>query len=927
MKKLITIFYDIRKDEWRSVLLMFALHFLLMVILYLLKPARDSLFLIEDGPARLPYVYILLAVVSIPVTQLMTGFMRKYAIRKVMGWTLGILASNILLIRWLIQFDLQWIFMAFYIWVGIFGILVISLFWVLANAVFKPAQSKRIFSFLTLGAILGAVTGSEASSLLVSLAGISTVNLLYICIMLLLLGMMLPYFLRLETKEGTATLESAKSVTSGVSGLEAVSKVLGSPYQVTIAAIVGITMMATTFTDYQFKALAFDAFPDTAELTSFMGTFYAGVSLASLGIQVLLSTQIIKRMGLTGAILSRPAGMMIGAILMVIEPVLASVVILNGIDGATRYSIDKTGRELLFLPLSQHTKEETKIFIDIFIDRFARGLGGLILLGLVVWLNWSVYLLTFVVLVLIAVWILLGMRAQRGYVEKFRNSIQKQLAGTGRIALNLDESNIRSVIRESLQSSSESQVLHTLFLLEDSDTEQVADELKQLLTHENPEIKLHALKLLQDVESLNLSDEIKQLLEDKDPEIRLETIYYLCRHSEQDPSSVIQSYLMQDDFKLKSAALGCASKHGGSATELVKPEFFDRLLEQDGKDAVVIKAQIADALGYIDDDKISRKYLSKLLKDDHPSVVRKAIGSMARQQNDRFISPLIGKLKESEFKIDVRKALASYGSKYLILYKEKFFDEGIDHEIRKSIPGIFTYIPEQDTLGHLFEMTAIESPDLRYHVVKTLNKLKRERPSLEMDIPKVRQILGEEVSSYFNLLAIHQLQPQDRPNRILLKALEEKMNQAQERIFRLLGLIYNPGDMYGTYLALQSISGEKQSGAVEFLDNILEDTDKKYVLPVADSRLPAEKLEAGRRLFDIPEMSYDEGLVQLMEGEDHWLHACAIYSVSPQCPETLQSKVREAVGSTSPLIRETAELVLKRNANQSKTSNEYGNDH
>ncbi|MFH5833292.1 Npt1/Npt2 family nucleotide transporter [Halalkalibaculum sp. DA3122] len=914
MKKLISTFYDIRKDEWQRVLLMFGLHFILMVVLYFLKPARDSLFLTENGPSELPYVYILLAVVSIPVTQLLTSVMKRYPVRNVLIWTLGALAANLLFIRWLFQFRMEWIFMGFYIWVGIFGILVISLFWLLANTIFQPSQSKRIFSFLTLGAIFGAITGSETSSLIVALLDLSTENLLYVCIALLLAGIVLLYFIPGQSAEAGKEQTGGEREKSS-SAFKSARNVLTSRYQLTVAAIIGLTMITTTFTDYQFKALAFDAHPDTAGLTAFMGTFYAGISLASLGIQVLLSSEIIKKTGLSGAILSRPAGMMIGAILMAIEPVLASVVILNGFDGATRYSIDRTGRELLFLPLSQHTKEQTKIFIDIFVDRFSRGLGGLLLLGFIAVLGWSVHLLTYAVITLLIVWILLGIKAQRGYVDKFRNSVQKQLIGTGSIALNLNESTILTIIKESLSSSSDSQVLHTLILLEDGEVDKIADELRQLLYHSNKEIKLRALKMLQDVESLNLTEEIKELLDDEDPEIRLETIYYLCRHSSEDPTSVIKSYLDHSSYKLKSAALGCASKHRGSATDLVEPDFFDQLLHKEGKDAIVIKAQIADALGYINDDRISRKYLSQLLDDDHPSVVRKAIASMGRQQNDRFIPLLIKKLENPEYKIEIRKALASFGSDHLILFKDRFFDESVSKNIRKSIPGIFAYLPEQISADQLFEMIRIDDPDLRYHVIKSLNKLLRERPSLAMKTMRVRAIIRSEAQNIFELLAMKQLQPPNRPNKILLKALDEKMEQGTERIFRLLGLIYDSRDMYGTYLALQSISPDKRSAAIEFLDNVLTDADHQYIFPIIDSRSEPEKLEAGRRLFDIPQMRYDQGLLQLINGEDLWLQICAIYSVSPQCPATLQAKVREVAHSPHKLIRETAELVIKRNAN------------
>lgn len=892
---------------------MFGLHFILMVILYFLKPARDSLFLTENGPSELPFVYILLALVSIPVTQLLSSVMSRYSVRSVLMWTLGFLLINLILLRWLFTLQQDWIFMAFYVWVGIFGILVISLFWILSSTVFKPAQSKRIFPFLTLGAILGAIAGSEASSLTVAWFGVSTENLLYICILLLILGIGIINFISSDPqKRGDEPI--GDTIKPSGSTLKTLLNVFRSPYQLTITAIIGLTMVTTTFTDYQFKAIAFEVYPETSVLTSFMGTFYAGVSLASLGIQVLLSTQIIKKMGLTGAVLSRPAGMMIGAILMVVEPVLASVVILNGFDGATRYSIDKTGRELLFLPLSQHTKEQTKVFIDIFVDRFSRGVGGVLLLGFIFILDWSPYLLTYVIISFLLIWILLGIKAKRGYVEKFRNSVQKQLIETDSIALDLNESTIFSVIQESLKSTDTTQLLHTLHLLENSNTGKVSKDLKRLLNHENQEIKLQALKLLQNVQRPDLTEEVIKLLQDDDPEIRLETIYYLCKHSSEDPTAVIKSYLEHDDYKLKSAALGCASKHEGHAADLVDEEFFDQLLSEKGKDAVVVKAQIADALGYINDDAISRRYLGKLLHDKHPSVVRKTISSMGRLQNDRFIPLLIEKLNETNFRIEIRQALAEFGTDRLILYKDRFFDQKMSDQVRKSIPGIFAYVQNQTSVNYLLDMLDVDRPDLRYHVIKALNKLQRERSSLKINESIVRSVMKQEAFNYFELLAIKHLQPPYRPSQILLRAIGEKMEQTTERIFRLLGLIYQSGDIYGAYLTLQSILSDKRSTAIEFLDNILKEKDHRLIFPIIDDLSDIEKLVIGRELFKLPAMRYDEGLLQLINGDDLWLQVCAIYSVSPECPVSLQSKVKKSAHSSNKMIRETAELVLRRNS-------------
>ena len=45
-----------------------------------------------------------------------------------------------------------------------------------------------------------------------------------------------------------------------------------------------------------------------------------------------------------------------------------------------KYSLDKTSRELLYLPLPLGLKRRVKVFIDTFVERASRGLAGLELL-------------------------------------------------------------------------------------------------------------------------------------------------------------------------------------------------------------------------------------------------------------------------------------------------------------------------------------------------------------------------------------------------------------------------------------------------------------------------------------------------------------------------------------------------------------------
>lgn len=895
---------------------MAGLHFILMVVLYFLKPARDSLFLVETGPDQLPLVYILLAAVSLPVTLLVTNVLTRFPTRNVVGWVLSFLTLNLLLLRWLFEINHSLIYMFFYIWVGIFGILVISLYWLLANSIYNAAQSKRLFSLLTLSAILGSVIGSEASSLIVSYTNVITEDLLYICAGLLMACIVLIYFLPENRSNRNQKNDSESKIGDSNSEPSTIKTVFNSRYQLMIAGIITLTTIATTFTDYQFKVFSVGAYPQTESLTAFMGTFYAGISLASLGIQVLFSSGIIKKWGIAGAVLTRPAGMMFGAVLMAFEPVLASVIILNGIDNSTRYSIDKTGRELLFLPISQHIKERTKLFIDLFVDRFSRGLsGGFLLIFLVIADN-PINLITYVLLFTLACWIYLGYRARIVYIDTFRTSLQRMLVDTNSFEMNLNEPAILNLIRESLSKGTDYQILHTLILLENVDIEPVADELKKLLKHSNAEIRLKALKQLQDVKDIHLNEEIENLLRDDDPEIRVETIYYLCLHSKDDPSQILKSFMADKDVRKQTAALGCTCKHGNENEKFSDPEMFDRILNnlpENEQDRIVVKAQIAEALGFIDNHSLTTRLLSELVRDKNRTIVTKALKSISKLKIDSLIPVLLQMLVNKEYTIEIREALGSFGSDYLTLFKNKFEDPDLNLTIRKQIPGIFYHLPNQKSVKHLEDMLEAEEPELRYHVIKTLNKMNRKYPETEFSKKRMRSFLQSESRNYFNLFAIRAIQPKNLPNSILLKALSEKMDHTLERIFRLLGLIYNQDDLYSSYLALNSNSGDKRSSAIEFIDNILESDDQEYVFPLIDNLSDDKMMDAGARLFNIETQTYDKALTILIEGSDRWLKICAIYSVSPVCPSGLQNRVEELTKSDDMLIRETAVLVQKRN--------------
>jgi len=59
-------------------------------------------------------------------------------------------------------------------------------------------------------------------------------------------------------------------------------------------------------------------------------------------------------------------------------------------------------------------------------------------------------------------------------------------------------------------------------------------------------------------------------------------------------------------------------------------------------------------------------------------------------------------------------------------------------------------------------------------------------------------------------------------------------------------------------------------------------------------------------------MTEKEAIVALIDGRDNWLRACALHTVGEKGMVELQEYVREAHGSSNPLVRESAELALRK---------------
>lgn len=769
-----------------------------------------------------------------------------------------------------------------------------------------------------MGGILGAFTGGEVTSLFIKTLGISTENLLYFCMGFLIISALLVTFIwSLARKDASRTLTGRRRHKEPSPGKlsQSLKTIFQSRHLKLTVGIVALTMMVASFVDFQFKTVSYDAFPEKEELTAFLGTFYGRLSLASFALQMLFGYRLIRLLGVGGIIMFLPISLIIGSAAMLIFPGLIAGSLLRGADGALKYSLDKTGRELLFLPISLDIKKRTKIFIDMFVDRWFRGLAGALLLLCTMVVGLSIREISIVVIVLLLIWLFLTMLMRREYINSFRLAIAKRRIDAGEIRMHINDEKTVNTLILLLGSTNDRQIVYALDMLKSVKNVELIYPVKPLLKHENYEVRYKALEVLQIHGDQSLNDDVERLLEDDNPEVRREVVYYLCRNAEAGETASLQRYLNQSNRIIQNAALACIAEHGNAEQyNLVGEEFVLAHIDDGGSDSERTRLHLAKILARVDNPTLNQ-YLEKFLDDSSTPVAREAIAGIGRLKNRKYIPWLLEKLADRRFRRDARTALAQFGDSILGTLTDYLRDNQVDIIIRNNIPSVMAQIPEQQTVEVLMKSLGEINPSLKYYVVKALNRLHVQHTHLKFKREKVGSILFQETKDYYEILQVLQTHKRFEPNdgfALLKKALVERQRQNLEQIFRLLGLVYPSSDIYNAYYGI--ISGQKtlHANSVEFLDNLLHSDVKKYILPILDDVVPEAAFQKAEDLFGVRRKTREEALVYLTDSNDNWLRTCAIYCSIGIDSKRLGIKVRNAKNDPDPVVRETAELVLSR---------------
>ncbi len=430
--------WDVRPGERARTALMFGAVMLLIAAYTTTKAVRDAVFLSEYGLTELSYMMIGIAVVAGFLVSVFTRVTAGLPRPLLIHGTHGFIAVTLVAMAPGLHAGWAWMTWALYFWSGIFGLLVVAEFWLLANDLFHAREAKRLFPIIGAGAILGGVLGGAASGWLARPLG--SANLLYVVAgELVLAGVLSHLAWTRRTAESRAELKRAsRSTTPAPRFTEGLALVKKNGYVRMLALMMICMTVCMTFVQWQYKGIAKLHFASSRDdLTAFFGILAALLNAASFLLQMLGTPQLLKRFGVRAGLRVLPIGFLVGASALLLAARLpwaamgtAAVAMLFA-DGF-RFSIDKASVELLYLPIPRAVKEQAKPFVDTVVDRFAGALAAVLWLALT-WLfridaPGRIVYASVVTIAVVTVWLVVIGRAQRRYVDAYRRMLRPKPA-------------------------------------------------------------------------------------------------------------------------------------------------------------------------------------------------------------------------------------------------------------------------------------------------------------------------------------------------------------------------------------------------------------------------------------------------------------------------------------------------------------------
>jgi len=374
----------VRREEITALLWSFAYFFCLLCSYYVLRPVRDEMG-IQGGVGNLSWLFTGTFLAMIAMVPLFGWASSRFPRRTLLPAVYLFFASNLLIFYVLMESGIgpARIAQAFFIWVSVFNLFVVSVFWSFMADLFRNEQARRLYGFVSAGGSAGALAGPLITATLAPAIG--PANLLPLSAVMLCASVVCISRLAEWSKRNPAERRSPpEHVNEPLGGniFSGITLALQSPYLIGICIYVMLgTLLGTFLYFHQANIIAVDI-PSPGERTALFAKIDFAVNVLTLFCQLFVVGRLVGRFGVGLTLVILPIAGAIGFFAIGLFPTLAVLVVFQVIRRAGEYAIARPAREILFTVLSRQEKYKSKNVIDTVVFRGGDAASGWLFEGL-----------------------------------------------------------------------------------------------------------------------------------------------------------------------------------------------------------------------------------------------------------------------------------------------------------------------------------------------------------------------------------------------------------------------------------------------------------------------------------------------------------------------------------------------------------------
>jgi hypothetical protein len=883
----------------------------------LMNNFAQTAFLKRFGVEALPTMYVVEAMVTFLFATVVGVLMNRHRVIRVFTGLFLFFCLSAGIIRAIIPLGHVWIYPILFILKSQVVSLLPILYWDIQSDLFTTQQSKRLYTLITAGGVLGTTLGSFLSPKIAHWTGADNILIVFMA------GMVFTALLnewterivgvQIEPRKDRKrrTMGSFKQNFKSISDYVKQSTLLR--YMIIIVAIPNIVL---PIMDYQFNTTVDNYFATEQGTLHFFGIF-RGISNAFMFILLLITGRLVARWGIPRSLLLHPFNYLLafGCLLFRFD-------IFAGIYGrfsteTLRTVLNNPARAVLYNFFPEHMRSVIRVFLRGNLVRAADFVGS----GFLMLIRGLMHprFLSLIAAPLVLIWIFFNLRIKKYYASMVIQSLTDQQIDWRHLeqidfkAWIIDKNTIATLFG-GLKDRSADVALGCADILSRAAPAGWAEAVVEAAQDKSPQIQKKMLDYLGPEVSEGVRNRLAQMARKADPEGLAHLLSTLARVGPGSAMAIMEEMAYHTDPRVSSKALiGLYAGTGEKARSIYRERLKD-LLKGDRND-LDLAIEIIAATG---DPGHTELLLREAIQGDARRRVL-ALQGLSRSGCEDVVSLALKAIEDSDSAVRraAARAMLTFGPSIPLLswihllgdqdqVLREIATEGIRQKGDAITMDLLTYLPSPQR-------------SIRNGILTLLDEMGAPREALSrftlVEINRCYRCL-----IYAKTLVAHS---SGQAVTLLVEHLIEKKDEIGEVILRVLGHLEFQDQMPILLKAIHSGQRRDVDNAVEVLASSLHGVIRSRLIPLLDGRPLNETVRVAYSIPDLKknlENTMDEALMRLLDEEDPLTQTLCLYAIGEFNKEGLfKDTITKFIVAENPMVKNAALTIFPASNSQEYT--------